>query len=110
MRGKEAPMRAVITVLAGDGIGPEVVAEGVRVLQAAGERWGHEFVVQEALLGGCAIDATGTALPEATLAACRAADAVLLGAVGGPQWDNPAARVRPEQGLLGLRKALGLFA
>src|SRR5689334_5759693 len=103
-------MRAIITALPGDGIGPEVVAEGRRVLRAVAEHWGHEFIVQEALLGGCAIDATGTALPEATLAACRGSDAVLLGAVGGPQWDNPEARVRPEQGLLGLRKALGLFA
>jgi 3-isopropylmalate dehydrogenase len=103
-------MRARITTLPGDGIGPEVVAEGVRVLQTVAERWGHEFEIHEALLGGGAIDATGTALPDATLAACRAADAVLLGAVGGPQWDNPEAKVRPEQGLLGLRKALGLFA
>src|SRR5689334_6806405 len=107
---KETPMRAVITTLPGDGIGPEVVAEGVRVLRAVADRWGHELQVQEALLGGCAIDATGTALPDATLAACRESDAVLLGAVGGPQWDNPEAKVRPEQGLLGLRKALGLFA
>jgi 3-isopropylmalate dehydrogenase len=103
-------MRAVITLLPGDGIGPEVVAEGVRVLEAVAAAWGHQFEVREALLGGCAIDATGTALPEATLAACRESDAVLLGAVGGPKWDNPDARVRPEQGLLGIRKALGLFA
>ena len=103
-------MRAVITLLPGDGIGPEVVAEGVRVVRAVAARWQHDFALHEALLGGCAIEATGTALPEATLAACRGADAVLLGAVGGPQWDNPEARVRPEQGLLGLRKALGLFA
>jgi 3-isopropylmalate dehydrogenase len=103
-------MKAVITVLPGDGIGPDVVAEGVRVLQAVAERWGHEFVMREAMLGGCAIDATGSALPEGTLALCRDSDAVLLGAVGGPKWDDPAAKVRPEQGLLGLRKALGLFA
>src|SRR5690348_14334614 len=100
-------MRAVITLLPGDGIGPEVVAEGVRVLQAVAAGWGHQFELREALLGGCAIDATGTALPDATLAACRESDAVLLGAVGGPKWDNPDARVRPEQGLLGIRKALG---
>lgn len=103
-------MQAVITALPGDGIGPEVVAEGMRVLHAVGERFGHTFEVREALLGGCAIDATGTALPDETLRLCRASDAVLLGAVGGPKWDNPEASVRPEQGLLGIRKALGLFA
>jgi 3-isopropylmalate dehydrogenase len=103
-------MRAVITVLPGDGIGPEVVAEGVRVLEAVARRGGHQFDLPEALLGGCAIDATGTPLPDATLAQCRASDAVLLGAVGGPQWDDPDAAVRPEQGLLGIRRALGLFA
>jgi 3-isopropylmalate dehydrogenase len=103
-------MRATITLLPGDGIGPDVVAEGVRALKAVGERFGHQFELREALLGGCAIDATGTALPEETLRLCQEADAVLLGAVGGPKWDDPNAKVRPEQGLLGLRKALGLFA
>jgi 3-isopropylmalate dehydrogenase len=103
-------MHALITALPGDGIGPEVVAEGVRVLRAVGERFGHTFEVREALIGGCAIDATGTALPDETLRLCRESDAVLLGAVGGPKWDNPEASVRPEQGLLGIRKALGLFA
>jgi 3-isopropylmalate dehydrogenase len=103
-------MKATITVLPGDGIGPEVIAEGVRVLHAVGERFGHTFETREALLGGCAIDATGTALPDETLRLCRESDAVLLGAVGGPKWDNPEAKVRPEQGLLGIRKALGLFA
>src|SRR5262245_38449827 len=103
-------MRATITTLPGDGIGPEVVAEGVRVLRAVAQGWGHEFELREELLGGCAIDALGTALPDATLASCRAADAVLLGAIGGPKWDDPNAKVRPEQGLLGLRKGLGLFA
>ncbi|MDW8233233.1 MAG: 3-isopropylmalate dehydrogenase, partial [Roseiflexaceae bacterium] len=103
-------MHAVIAALPGDGIGPEVVAEGVRVLRAVGERFGHTFEVREALIGGCAIDATGTALPDETLRLCRESDAVLLGAVGGPKWDNPEAPVRPEQGLLGIRKALGLFA
>src|SRR6476661_5219855 len=103
-------MQAVITTLPGDGIGPDVVAEGVRVLQAVGERFGHQFETRPALLGGAAIDATGTALPEETLRLCRESDAVLLGAVGGPKWDNPEAKVRPEQGLLGIRKALGLFA
>jgi 3-isopropylmalate dehydrogenase len=103
-------MRAVITVLPGDGIGPEVASEGVRVLQAVAEAWGHRFELREAQLGGCAIDATGTALPDETMALCRESDAVLLGAVGGPKWDDPNGKVRPEQGLLGLRKALGLFA
>lgn len=103
-------MRAFIAALPGDGIGPEVVAEGLRVLRAVSERFGHTFEVREALIGGCAIDATGTALPDETLRLCRESDAVLLGAVGGPKWDNPEAPVRPEQGLLGIRKALGLFA
>jgi 3-isopropylmalate dehydrogenase len=103
-------MHATITLLPGDGIGPEVVAEGVRALKAVAQRFGHTFELREALLGGCAIDATGTALPDETLRLCREADAVLLGAVGGPKWDDPNAKVRPEQGLLGLRKALGLFA
>jgi len=103
-------LKAKITVLPGDGIGPEVVAEGVRVLMAVGQRFGHEFELNEALIGGCAIDATGSALPAETLALCQASDAVLLGAVGGPKWDNPNATVRPEQGLLGIRKELDLFA
>jgi 3-isopropylmalate dehydrogenase len=103
-------VRATITVLPGDGIGPEVVAEGVRVLRAVEEVSDHRFEVREALIGGGAIDATGSALPEETLRLCAEADAVLLGAVGGPKWDDPHAKVRPEQGLLGLRKALGLYA
>ncbi len=103
-------MQAVIAVLPGDGIGPEVVAEGLKVLQAIANRFGHQFTFHEALIGGCAIDATGNPLPTETVAVCRAADAILLGAVGGPKWDDPQARVRPEQGLLGIRKELGLFA
>ncbi len=103
-------MNARIVVLAGDGIGPEVTAEAVTVLKAVGKRWSHRFELTDALIGGIAIDKTGTALPPETLEACRAADAVLLGAVGGPKWDDPNAKVRPEQGLLGLRKALGLYA
>jgi len=101
---------ATITVLPGDGIGPEVIAEGVRVLDAVAARWGHRFALREALLGGCAIDATGEPLPAETIALCRSADAVLLGAVGGPAWEAPGAAVRPEQGLLGLRRALGVYA
>ena len=103
-------MKAKITLLPGDGIGPEVVAAAVDVFAAVAERFGHSFEYEERLIGGCAIDTHGTALPEDTLESCQQADAVLLGAVGGPKWDDPTAAVRPEQGLLGLRKALGLFA
>jgi 3-isopropylmalate dehydrogenase len=103
-------MRAVIAVLPGDGIGPEVVAEGLKVLDAVARASGHTFERREALIGGAAIDRTGTPLPEETLELARAADAVLLGAVGGPKWDDPRAKVRPEQGLLAIRKGLGLYA
>ncbi len=103
-------MKATITVLPGDGIGPEVTAEAVRVLRAVAMCWGHDFELREAPIGGSAIDATGSPLPEETLALCRSADAVLLGAVGGPKWDDPNAAVRPEQGLLELRRSLGVFA
>ena len=103
-------MQAKITLLPGDGIGPEVVAEGVKVLNAIGEKYGHEFEFTSALAGGIAIDETGDPLPEDSLEACRQSDAVLLGAVGGPKWSDPKASVRPEQGLLKLRKELGLFA
>jgi 3-isopropylmalate dehydrogenase len=103
-------VQALIAVTAGDGIGPEVTAEAVRVLERIGARCDHSFRFESALLGGAAIDATGEPLPEATLALCRRADAVLLGAVGGPRWSEANAKVRPEQGLLQLRKALGLFA
>jgi 3-isopropylmalate dehydrogenase len=103
-------MKARITVLPGDGVGPEVTAEARRVLEAVAARFGHRFDMNEELIGGAAIDATGTALPDATVAACKASDAVLLGAVGGPRWDDPGASVRPEQGLLGIRRELGLYA
>jgi 3-isopropylmalate dehydrogenase len=103
-------MKASITVLGGDGIGPEVAAEGVRCLQAIAQRFGHEFVLTPQPFGGAAIDLTGEPLPESTLAACLASDAILLGAIGGPKWSAPEAKVRPETGLLGLRKALGTFA
>lgn len=103
-------MQANITLLPGDGIGPEVVAAAVTVLESIESIYGHEFIAHECLIGGCAIDATGSALPEETLEVCQASDAVLLGAVGGPKWDDPTAAVRPEQGLLGVRKALDLFA
>lgn len=103
-------MKALIQLLPGDGIGPEVVDEAKLVLEAVAKRFGHDFSFASHLIGGCAIDRLGTALPEDTIAACRAADAILLGAVGGPKWDDPSAKVRPEQGLLGIRKALGLYA
>jgi 3-isopropylmalate dehydrogenase len=103
-------MKALIAVLPGDGIGPEVVAEGVRLLRAVAERFGHSFVFESAAIGGGAIDAEGEPLPARTLALCHRANAILLGAVGGPAWDTPGAAVRPEQGLLGLRRGLGLFA
>ena len=103
-------MRAHIAVLPGDGIGPEVTAAAVSVLQAVAERHRHEFRFEQHLVGGCAIDATGEALPEATRNACLGANAVLLGAVGGPQWSDPKADIRPEQGLLQLRTLLGVFA
>jgi 3-isopropylmalate dehydrogenase len=99
-----------IALLPGDGIGPEVVAEGVRVLRAVAERWDHPLELSEGLIGGCALDARGTPLPPETIELCKSADAVLLGAVGGPRWDNPDARLRPEQGLLGLRKELQVYA
>jgi len=102
--------KAKIVVLGGDGIGPEVTHEAVRVLEAIAARFGHDFQFEEHLIGGAAIDATGSALPPSTAAACLTADAVLLGAVGGPKWSGPNAKVRPEQGLLAIRKALGLFA
>lgn len=99
-----------IALLPGDGIGPEVVAEGVKVLDAVGERFGHEFTYTEDTVGGAAIDAFGVALRDETLEMCRAQDAVFFGSVGGPKWDDPNASVRPEQAILGLRKELGLFA
>jgi len=107
---KSTRVKATIAVLAGDGIGTEVTAEAVRALEAVAAQCGHAFEFEPALIGGAAIDATGSALPPDTLAVCRRADAVLLGAVGGPQWSDPNAKVRPEMGLLELRKALGLFA
>lgn len=103
-------MNAKIVLLPGDGIGPEVVAEGRQVLEALAQSGGHTFTFEEHLIGGIAIDEEGTPLSDKTLEACRKADAVLLGAVGGFKWDNPSAAVRPEQGLLRIRQELGLFA
>ncbi|MCX7984463.1 MAG: 3-isopropylmalate dehydrogenase [Bacteroidetes bacterium] len=103
-------MKAHIVVLSGDGIGPEVTDAAVKVLDHIAQKFGHTFTFEYHLIGGCAIDAYGTALKDETLEACKRSDAVLLGAVGGPKWDDPLATVRPEQGLLKLRKGLGLFA
>ena len=103
-------MKKTICLLPGDGIGPEILAQGVAVLKAVGQKFGHEFCMEEALIGGAAIDATGQPLPDATVEACRKADAIFLAAVGGPKWDGLAPEIRPEKGLLGIRKALGLFA
>lgn len=103
-------MSVRIAVLPGDGIGPEVVAAAQRVLQRIADIGGYTFVFEEALLGGCAIDATGSPLPDRTLGVCEDSDAILLGAVGGPRWSDPSSPVRPEQGLLGLRQHFTLFA
>jgi 3-isopropylmalate dehydrogenase len=103
-------MRYNICVMPGDGIGPEIVAEAVKVLDVVGKKFGLEFAYTQALIGGAAIDAKGVPLPDETVAACKAADAVLLGAVGGPKWDEIDPAIRPEKGLLGIRKALKLFA
>ena len=99
-----------ITLLKGDGIGPEIVNQAVKVLDCAAEKFGFGVTYDEALLGGCAIDATGVPLPDETVAKCKASDSVLLGAVGGPKWDSQPGNNRPEAGLLGIRGALGLFA
>lgn len=99
-----------IAVLKGDGIGPEIVNEAMKALDAVAERCGFAVEYDEALLGGCAIDATGVPLPDETVAKCKAADSTLLGAVGGAKWDTLPGHLRPEKGLLGIRSALGLFA
>jgi len=99
-----------LVVLPGDGVGPEVIDETLKVLKAIGNKYGHKFKIEICLVGGAAIDAEGVAVSKATLKLCKKADAVLLGAVGGPKWDDPLAKVRPEDGLLELRKSLGLFA
>ncbi len=103
-------MNRAVTILPGDGIGPEVTAQATRILKAAAARFDVEIELSSALLGGAAIDAENSPLPKSTLALCEKADAVFLGAVGGPQWANVPVDLRPEQGLLDLRRALGLFA
>jgi len=99
-----------LAVLPGDGVGPEVTNEALKILEAVGNRFGHSFNRHYGLIGGIAIDQQGTALSQDTLKMCRGCDAVLLGAVGGPKWDDPKAKIRPEDGLLALRKGLRLFA
>ena len=99
-----------IAVLAGDGIGPEITDGAIAVLKKIGEVYGHTFDFHPYLMGGCAIDACGTPLPEETVKGCLASDSVLLGAVGGPKWDTLPGDKRPEKGLLGIRKALGLYS
>ena len=99
-----------IAVIKGDGIGPDVVNEEIRVLNKIGEKFGHKFEYKEVLLGGAAIDACGTPIPKETVETCKASDSVLLGAVGGPKWDDLPGELRPERGLLGIRSELGLYA
>ncbi len=103
-------MNYKIAVIPGDGIGPEIVGEAIKVLDAVGSKFGHKFEYEYLLAGGAAIDAVGQCLPDETIEKCKASDAVLLGAVGGPKWDNLPGDQRPEKALLGLRSALGLFA
>ncbi len=103
-------MKASIVYLPGDGIGPEVLAESIRILEHIAGKYKHDFTFTKGLIGGCSLDKTGSSLTDETLADCQSADAVLLGAVGGPKWDNPEAKDRPERGLLALRKGLEVFA
>lgn len=103
-------MEFKIALIPGDGIGPDVIEEAINVLDKIGEKYGHSFNYEKLLAGGCAFDETGEALPSVTLETCKNSDAVLLGAVGGPKWDNLPGGKRPEQALLALRKGLGLFA
>ncbi len=103
-------MRFHIAVLPGDGVGPEVVAGAITVLEAVGKNFGHSLEFDYGLVGGAAIDKYGVALSKETLTMCKKCDAVLLGAVGGHKWEDPKNKVRPEDGLLALRKGLGLFS
>jgi len=104
------PLKANIVLLPGDGIGPEITKQAALVLEKIAKQFGHDFEFSSHLIGGIAIDTTGDPLPQETIDACIAADAILLGAVGGPKWDDPSAKTRPEAGLLKIRKELGLFA
>lgn len=110
MSGSVLKMKYNIAVVSGDGIGPDIIREAKKVLNQTGKKFGHEFLYQDVLAGGCAIDATGECLPKETLAACKSSDSILFGAVGGPKWDALAGDQRPEQALLRLRKQLNLYA
>ena len=103
-------MKFASAVLPGDGIGPEVTTEAIKILEMVGKRFGHHFEIGYGAIGGNSIDRYGTALPDSALDMCKKSDAVLLGAVGGPKWDDPTAMTRPEDGLLAVRKGLGVFA
>ena len=103
-------MEKTITVIRGDGIGPEIVNQAIRILDRIAEKFGHTFRYQDILAGGCAIDAYGTSLPKESLEKCLNCDSVLLGAVGGPKWDGVPKEIRPEAALLGIRSAMGLYA
>lgn len=103
-------MKKHIAVIPGDGIGPEIIAEALKVLSVIAKKYNHEFTYSNVIAGGCAIDAYGTSLPEDSLKACLASDSVLLGAVGGPKWDHVDPSIRPEKALLGIRKEMGLYA
>lgn len=103
-------MNKTIAVIKGDGIGPEIVSEALKVLDKIAEKYGHTFTYKEVLAGGCAIDATGMPLPQETIDTCLESDSVLLGAVGGPKWDHLGGETRPEKALLGIRHELGLYA
>ncbi|NFN95169.1 3-isopropylmalate dehydrogenase [Clostridium botulinum] len=102
-------MKYNVAVIPGDGIGPDIVTEAVKVLNVVGEKFGHKFEYEYVMAGGCSIDKNGEALPKETLDICKASDAVLLGAVGGPRWDDPDSKIRPEQALLGLRSGMNLY-
>ncbi len=103
-------MKKHLCIMPGDGIGPEIVSQALRVLEKIAKKFNHEFTCEEALIGGAAIDSKGVPLPAETITACKKADAVILGAVGGPKWDTIDPAIRPERGLLAIRKELGLFA
>ncbi len=107
---KVSSLKANIVLLPGDGIGPEVVSQATRVLESIAKSHAHDFQFSTKKIGGIAIDETGDPLPQETIDACLKCDAILLGAVGGPKWDDPNAKTRPEAGLLKIRKELGLFA
>ncbi|WP_252250338.1 3-isopropylmalate dehydrogenase [Clostridium sp. ZBS13] len=102
-------MKYNVAVIPGDGIGPDIVTEAVKVLNVVGEKFGHKFEYEYVMAGGCSIDKNGEALPKETLEICKASDAILLGAVGGPRWDDPDSKIRPEQALLGLRSGMNLY-